>query len=698
MNLDKLLHPRGVAVIGASEKSGFGRDTCQNIIDYTKDLSKVYFVNPGRDQVFGRPCYKSILDVPAEVDLAILCTPQAAINDLLKQAAQKGCGAAVVFASGYAETGPDGRQAQAELVKLCEELDLAMMGPNCAGFANYIDDVFSFAFLAEKRERRGSIGLVSQSGQICLAGLDVPNLGFSYLISSGNSASIKVEEYLEFLVDDEDTKVVAAYIEGIVKPEVFIRALEKAAAKKKPVVILKSGRSQKGSQLAASHTGSLAGSDNAIDAVFKRYGVVRVDDIQELLGAASMFANLPMLPTAGKVAMLNVSGGEAGVSADMGLLYDVDYADLSDATTQGLRDMLPSYSTPSNPLDMTASIAYDPDRLCRGMELFMQEPEVGAVIVCYTVTEDIFDTTIPCLVAGIEKAKSSPWCNKPIIWAPFVEHTRNQETVEKLTEMQVPLLPSGVYSFKLLARLMEFADFTSRGERPQVSLPEGTRPKGRKAYAEFDSKMILHRNGIGDDDLAVVRSVDEARQALERFGAPVVMKINSPDILHKSDVGGVLLNIKTPGEAAVAYEKMMADLSVKCPGAFLDGALVQKMLKPGLEFIIGVNNDPQFGPMIMTGLGGVFVEVFKDIQLSPAPISKTEALALLSRLRGYKLLTGYRGESKMDVAALAELIAKVSDFAAARRDEILELDLNPVFVYPEGQGVGLVDALLITAI
>lgn len=696
MNLDKLLRPRGLAVIGASEKSGFGRDTCQNILDYTKDLDKVYFVNPGRDQVFGRPCYKSILDVPAEVDLAVICTPQGTINDVLKDAAKKKCGAAVIFASGYAETGPEGRRAQAELVQLCEELDLAMMGPNCAGFANYIDDIFSFAFLAEKRERRGHIGLVSQSGQICLAALDIPNMGFSYIISSGNSATIKVEEYLEFLVDDPDTKVVAAYIEGVVKPEVFIRALEKAAAKKKPVVILKSGRSQKGSQLAASHTGSLAGSDNVIDAVFKRYGVIRVDDIQELMGAANLFANLPMLPTTGQVAMLNVSGGEAGVSADMGQLYDVNYADIGDETIRGLRDMLPGYSTPSNPLDMTASIAYDPDRLCRGMELFMAEPEVGAVIICYTVTKDIIDTTIPCLVAGIEKAKNSPWCRKPIIWAPFVEHTRNQTTVEKLIEMEVPLLPSGVYSFKLLAKLMEFAAFTRKGEPPKISLPGKSRPEVRRTYSEFDSKIMLRDNGIGGDDMAVARSAAEVRQAVERFAAPVVVKINSPDIPHKSDVGGVILNLKTQEEAAAAYDKMMADLAVKCPGAFLDGVLVQKMLKPGLEFIIGVNNDPQFGPMVMVGLGGVFVEIFKDVQLRPAPINKPEAKEMLSRLQGYKLLTGYRGGAKMDISALADLIVKVSEFAADRRDEVLELDLNPVFVYPEGQGVGLVDALLVT--
>ena len=696
MNLDKLLRPQGVAVIGASEKSGFGHDTCKNILDYTKDLDKVYFVNPGRDQVFGRPCYKTILDVPARVDLAIVCTPQAAVSDVLKQAAQKGCGAAVIFASGYAETGPDGRRAQDELVKLCEELNLAMMGPNCAGFANYIDDIFSFAFLAEKRERRGSIGLVSQSGQICLAGLDLPNMGFSYLISSGNSAAVKVEEYLEFLADDPDTKVVAAYIEGIAKPDIFIRALEKAAANKKPVVILKSGRSQRGSRLAASHTGSLAGSDSAIDAVFRRYGVIRVDDIQELLGAANLFANLSQLPTADKVAMLNVSGGEAGVSADLGMLYDVEYADLSPETVQGLRDMLPGYSTPSNPLDMTASIAYDPDRLCRGMELFMAEEEVGAVIICYTVTEDIFDATIPCLVAGIEKARNSAWCRKPIIWAPFVEHTRNRETMEKLIEMRVPLLPSGIYSFKLLARLMDFAAFTRKGEKPRVSLPGRNRPEGRKTCSEFESKMILHRSGLGGDDLTVARSADEVRQALERFGPPAAMKINSPDIPHKSDVGGVVLNLVTPREAAAAYEKMMADLTVKCPDAFLDGVLVQKMLKPGLEFIIGVSNDAQFGPMIMVGLGGVFVEIFKDVQLRPAPVSPSEALDMISRLRGHKLLTGYRGGAKMDIPALADLIVKVSDFAAERRDEVLELDLNPVFVYPEGEGVGLVDALLVT--
>ena len=318
MEIGALLKPDKICVIGASEKSGFGGDTCRNVIEYMREGS-YYFVNPRRDEVFGKPCYRTVEEVPGSFDLAVICTPQGTVEELLKSSRAKGAGAAVVFASGYKEIGSaQGRENQERLTRLCKELDMALMGPNCAGFVNYTDGVYPFAFLSESRDRKGTVGVVSQSGQICLSLMDSPGMKFSYVISSGNSAVVRMEDYLEFLVEDESTKVVAMYLEGVQNVPQFLDCLKRAAMKRKPVVILKAGRSEKGGRLAASHTGSLSGADAVFDAVFRKYGVIRVDDVEELMAVSMMFSILPGLPKRPGIASMNLSGGETGVCADVG--------------------------------------------------------------------------------------------------------------------------------------------------------------------------------------------------------------------------------------------------------------------------------------------------------------------------------------------------------------------------------------------
>lgn len=694
MNLNKLLKPKSIAVIGASERAGFGGDTCRNILDYRKDLSRVYFVHPKRESVFGHPCHNSLDAIEDTIDLAIICTPQSTVEDILKQAAQKGCGGAVVFASGYSETGAEGKQRQENLVALCDKLDIALMGPNCAGFANYVDNVFSFAFLTEKRERKGKIGLISQSGQICLSALDSPNLGFSYLISSGNSANIKVEDYIRFLVEDEDTSVVAAYLEGIAKADVFVDALKKAAEKKKPVVILKSGRSQKSSELAASHTGSLSGSDKAIDAVFDKFGVIRANDVQELLSTASLFSTLNGLPAGTRYAALNVSGGEAGITADIAHLNSVELSDLSEAAKAELNAIMPSYATANNPLDMTASLAYDPERLAQAIGILAKQDNVDVILIGYTITLEIIDTTVPSIINGIALAKEAG-LTKPVLWLPFVEHTKNQVCADDLYAMQVPILPSGMSGMNVLGHLDSFVRYDNQTRTLDLLVSEEEESKGTISFSESESMKLLSDSGLDIPESAVVSNLNEVERICDEMGFPLVLKIDSPDILHKSDIGGVKLNIKDKAEAIEAYKEILRNAKIHCPDARINGVLFRPMAKKGMEMIVGVNNDKQFGPMIMIGLGGVFVEVFKDTALYPAPLSKAEAGKMLKSLKGYKLLNGYRGGERCDIDALEDFIVGISEFAADNRNSLKELDINPVFVYPENQGLEIIDALVI---
>ena len=696
MDLTKLLKPKSVAVIGASEKEGFGGDVCRNILTYMEDRSHVYFIHPKRDQVFGVPCYKNVSDVPGNVDMMVICTSQKTVIPLLREGAAKGCGGAVVFASGYGEVGTDqGRANEKELMDTAKELGIAVMGPNCAGFVNYVDNVQAFAFISDKRDRKGSVGVVSQSGQLCLSLMDCPGMRFSYSISAGNGKIVQMEDYMDFLVEDENTKVVSVYIEGVKNADKFAAVLKKAADKRKPVVILKAGRSAKGGAIAASHTGSLSGSDASFDAVLKKFGAIRVDDLEELMAMSLMLSTLKQMPKQATFASMNLSGGETGICADVGSLNGIEYPDFTKETLASLKEQLPSYASPNNPLDMTASLSYDADLYAGALRTVMDDPNIGMVLIGYTLLLEIADPAIHYMYQGIEKVVKEKGENcKPIAMIPFAENTRNAEYQEKLFNIGVPVLPPTVYAFKILRHLADFISYTP--ENKSLSLAVGQK-KSDETYAlsEHDSKKELGAYGVPVPKEVIVTSAEEAAEFAKNTKEALVMKVESADILHKSDVGGVKLNIHGPEEAVQAYNEIMESVSSKRPDAKINGILTVPMLKSGVEMIIGVNNDPQFGPMVMVGMGGVFVELFKDVALYPAPISKAEALDMLRSLKSFKLLNGYRGGAKCDIDALCDTIVSIADFASANRDTLKELDINPLFVYPEGEGVGVADALVV---
>ena len=696
MNLNKLLKPTSVAVIGASEKEGFGGDVCRNILSYVEDRSHVYFIHPKRDSVFGVPCYKSISDVPENVDLMVICTSQKTVIPLLQEGAKKGVGGAVVFASGYGEVGTaEGKQNEAELIAAAKELDIAVMGPNCAGFVNYIDNVQAFAFISAKRDRKGSVGVVSQSGQLCLSMMDDPGMRFSYNISAGNGKIVQMEDYMDFLVDDEDTKVVSIYIEGVKNADKFAAVLKKAAEKRKPVVILKAGRSAKGGAIAASHTGSLSGSDASFDAVLKKFGAIRVDDLEELIAMSLMLSTMKRMPEKATFASMNLSGGETGICADVGSLNGIEYPDFTEETLKKLKEQLPSYASPNNPLDMTASLSYDADLYAGALRTVMDDPNIGMVLIGYTLLLEIADPCIHYMYKGIEKVVQEKGGNcKPIAMIPFAENTRNPEYQEKLFQIGVPVLPPPVYAFKLLRHLADFIAYEPETKTLELAVGH---PKSEEtqALSEHESKQELKVYGVPVPDEVIVTSKEEAAQFAKNHPDPVVMKVESADILHKSDVGGVKLNVCGPEAAEKAYEEIMESVTAKRPDAHINGILTVPMLDAGVEIIIGVNNDPQFGPMIMVGMGGVFVEVFKDVALYPAPLKEEEALEMLKSLKSFKLLNGYRGTEKCDIKALCQTIVAISNYAQANKDVLKELDINPLFVYPEGKGVGVADALIV---
>lgn len=695
MNLIKLLKPKKIAVIGASEREGsFGGDTCRNILDFS-DPSKYYFVNPNREMIFGQKCYPTLDSLPEEIDLSIICTPQGAVLNVLHQASKKGCGGAVVYASGYSETGDQqGKEAESALIAACKELDIALLGPNCGGFINYIDDVYSFAFLAEKRDRKGSIGLISQSGQLCLSLMDNPKGNFSYVISAGNSSIVKVEEYLNFLVDDDDTKVIALYLEGVSDPSIFTKALRKAALKRKPIVVLKTGRSDKGAKIAASHTGSLSGADKTFDAIFKKFGVIRVDDMEELLSASHLFSTINTLPTKARFAALSVSGGESIITADTGSLQGIDFPDFQADTLSKLTAMLPSYATPNNPLDMTASLSYDSEKYAGALRAVMEDPNIDVLLLGYTLLLKVVDPCIYFMIEGIEKVVHEGY-NKPIIMMPFIENTRDPESAKKLEKLGVPILPPAMYAMSLLRKFSDFISYDPAVHSLDLALPSSCESGHGQFLSEHESKQLLAEAGISIPKEKIVKTKEEALEFARQLQFPLVMKIESRDIPHKSDVGGVKLNLQSEEDVMMAYQEIMGNVALHAPKAKINGILIQEMLPKGTEIIVGINNDPSFGPMVLCGLGGVFVEIFKDASLYPAPLNHQEARQMITSLKAFPLLNGYRGSKKLDLDALANLIVKIADFAVKNKDRIKEVDINPVFLYEEGKSYSIADALVL---
>ena len=690
MNLEKLLRPKSVAVIGASDKPGFGLSTCENLIRSHRQ-EDIFFVHPKRESVLGKKCYKSIADLPQQVDMCIILLNKSLVISTLEQAAACGCKAAIVYASGYGETGD--KEAEKELRETAERLDMAVMGVNCAGYISNNDDLFPFGMIVKRDARPGNIAIISQSGKICLNMMQVDYLNFSYLISAGNCSCIMVEDYISYLIDDPGTKVIGLYLEGVKDPEKFADVLRRAAEIRKPIVILKVGRSEAGSRVASSHTGSLSGSDKAFDALCRKFGIIRVDDIEELVQMCHMLSVMPELPAIPTISAMCLSGGETGVCADVGTLNGLEYPAFTEETLAKLTELLPDYASPANPLDMTATLSHDGPKYAEVIKAIMQDPNVGMVLCGQTVLphqseEDvIYPMSDGMVIAANERIK-------PVAVINFFNCDRDPVIRAKLEKAGVALLPAPGTAFKLLRHLMDMVKYKPEEKTLTLAVPHPA-ANGRVALSEYDSKMELQDFGVKVPYSEVVKSEEQLERVCCEVSYPCVAKIESADILHKSDIGGVKLNLNNAMELREAYREVLKNAAERAPEAKINGVLVQPMLPKGVEVILGVNVDPQFGPMVLCGLGGVFVEVFKDVALYPAPLNKGEAMDMLRSLKGYKMLTGYRGGEKCDVDALADLMVQVSEYAVANRDTLCEMDLNPVFVYGEGKGVEIADAVII---
>lgn len=695
-DLNYLLRPRSIAIVGVTDKPGtYGLRSATNIVNSAIG-EHVYYVNPKRDELLGRKCYHSISEIPEAIDCAVLCVPKKAVCSCIEEAGACGVKAAVVFASGFSEEqSSEGRALESELAAIAKKYDMAIGGPNTSGIVNKLDNISMFVGPANFKDEpiKSGTAIVSQSGFISGNLNDVMRDYLAYAVGSGNGSITRLEDYIEFFLEDPRVNSIGIYLEGLKDAASFIRSLEKAHRAKKPVIILKSGQSEKGAKAAASHTGNLAGSFASFSAVFEKFGVISVNTLEEFVSTCKIFCvSGGRLPRTARIASINFSGGENTLCADLCERLGIQFAQYSAETIQAMQQYLPEFATAANPLDATTGLFSDAEKVKALLRVIEKDPDVGLITFGseFSLRKEFKDQTIISVMDELYKEGFS----LPVYVIPSFEGPRYKEFTDRLEANGVPFLSTGEIGYRSLKNVCDFISQMDLDISPAMALHPNKKSSVKKALSEYESKLKMKEYGIPVPGQQLVKSEGELDEALATMAYPVVLKVSSPDILHKTEAGAVKLNVKSPEEAHMAYASIMANCKAYKADAVIEGIMVQEMAPSGLEMIVGISDDAQFGQMLLAGLGGISVELFKDVVLMPCPVTKDEALKSLTKLKAYKLLTGFRGSSKKDVDALAELMVKISIYAMENRETLAELDLNPVFVYDEGKGCCAVDALI----
>lgn len=710
MNLQKLLKPRVMAVIGANDRSGsFGNYTAVNALQ-NDETRRVYLVNAKSEIVLGQKAYKSISELPEVPDCIMIATPKPTVEPLLEEAGKLGVGAAIIVAAGYSEEGTaQGEADESRLMEIAKRYDMAIMGPNCTGFVNNIDKVKLWGMGGtefDMKTRKTGVAFFAQSGTMAIHSLSWAHNDVSYVFSMGNSSMVTTEDLLEYVLEEEEVRIISIYLEGARDGERMLRCFARARELGKPVILHAVGMSQKGAAAAASHTGNLASSRGVYRGICEKYGVILVESIDEFLSATNtMSALMKKPPKGGNVSAVNGSGGENAVAADLCELYGVPLPDYEPETIAKLREILPSFSNPKNPLDITA-ITDDVNETMRKIFTIVGNDKNVDMIICSIATfaepneKDIQQAQVMGESLNERYARPIRWYveqefSVPIVVIPMTEDRRDAKWRALLKESGVPIMGNSLVGYKVLGEVSRY--FSYRAKEHHIELGEAkAKKKGeRHALTEYESRARLEQAGVRFPHQALARSQEELVEIVNGMTGPLVMKISSPDIQHKTEAGGVILNVNGARAAAAAYDKILSSCGAHRPGARLDGVLVQEMAPKGTEMIVGISRDSQFGPVVMTGMGGVFVEVFQDVSMSLCPVSKAEAMKMINGLKAAKLLNGYRGGEALDKDALADVIVSLSEYAYQHRDTICEVDINPVFVYDEGKGAIAVDALVV---
>lgn len=708
VELDPFFYPSSIAIIGASENMIKPSGIPLNLLILFNYAGEIYPVNPKYKQLGGWKCYPSVSDIDEPVDLAIVAVPAAVTMESLRQCADKGVKAAIIFTSGFAEVGESGRAVQEEISRLARDSGMRILGPNCLGVVNiYNGSAASFMFHDKPKDLYypETLSYITQSGglgAIIFQMVLQHSVGCNYFVSTGNEADVNFAEVLSYLVGREEVKLIGGYIEGLPQDgRLFMEACHDALKKQKLVTFQKVGRTAVGAGAAASHTGALVGEDRVYDGVFKQFGAVRADDVEQMNALITLHA-AGRLPAGKNIGVITISGGGGVVVADKCPDYGLEVVRLTETTQESLREFFPSYGAVANPVDLTSAIFVDGALFQRAIRTVMEDPLVDMGAFFYNLQ-------MPDLEAAEKIIDIYRSTDKPLViftWPTGQDYAVTAK--EKMIRAGVPVVehvPSGLWALSALAdwalRTKQVPSFPvyrpgreCKQARKTIALSAG---EGRRILTESQSKELLQAYGIPVTRETLARSAPEAADAAAAIGFPVVLKIESPDISHKTEAGGVLLNLADAEAVREGYGVIVKRAREYNPAASIDGVLVQEMLPPGLEVILGVKRDPVFGPTILFGLGGIFVELLKDVSVRTAPLREEDARAMLEEIKGKALLDGVRGEPPRDREALLSIMMKLSRLAVELGDQITELDINPLMVYAAGEGAVAADALVVLA-
>ncbi|MBD8545157.1 acetate--CoA ligase family protein [Sphingomonas sp. CFBP 8760] len=694
-SLDRLLRPRSIAIVGASDKPGaLGASVLTNL-ERQGYAGDIHLINPKRDMIGGRACINSIADLPDGVDAAVLAIPRVAVLDTVRALAARGVGAAIIFSAGFAEGGAEGMAEQQELARIADAAGMVIEGPNCLGLVNFVDGIpLTFVELPPVKIDGGKrIGIVSQSGAMAaVLGVSLISraLPLSFSVSTGNEAASGVEDYVDYLIDHDDTRVIAMIVEQFRKPARFLDAARRARAAGKHIVLLHPGQSSAARESAATHTGAMAGDYAVMRTLVQRAGVIFAETLEELADIAEIALRCATLPQGG-TAVIVESGAFKALTLDFCEQIGLSLPAIHDADSPALRATIPDFVPVSNPLDVTAQGLVDPDLYRRTIAALVDDDRFGTIIVPLIQTDPgTSRIKFPTIAAAIRDMTPA----KPVIVVGLDEGAEVPAAyIDELRALGVPYFPTTERVYRAVKRLSDHAarDFATADGAP-TPLPALADAGG--VVPEYRAKALLGPLGIPFPQATLATTAAEALAAAEAMGWPVVLKAQSTDLSHKSDAGGVIVGLADPAALAAGWDRLAANIAHHRPGLILDGVLVEKMGERGTELIVGARNDPEWGPVILLGFGGVMAELLHDVRLVPHDLTRAAIVAELRQLKSAALFDGFRGSPALDVDAVADIVIAVGRLLAAE-PAIREIDLNPVLVYPVGKGAVALDALML---
>lgn len=687
------LSPKSIAVIGASDKRGsVGATITSNIINGFKGI--VYPISPSREQVFYKKAYKTVLDVPKPIDLAVIVIKNTLVAQVLEECGKKKIKGVIIITAGFKEVDEEGAKREEEIKSIAKRYNVQIIGPNCLGVMNLDPKTMMNSTFLKVTPKSGTIALVSQSGAICAALVEdasAQGIGFSAVVSLGNKAVMSEVDILKILAEHKQTKVIVMYLEDMGNGQEFLKVCKKITRKlKKPVLVLKSGRSPEGAKAAMSHTGALMGSDEIYDAILKQSGAIRVDTMEELFDYATAFSKQP-LPLGGDLVIVSNAGGPAIISTDACSKMNIKMADIT-SISKKIDSVIPPWGSSRNPVDIVGDADFN--RFSNVLDRVLAHPKVGSVVSMCTPSGTLnYDKLADVIVAMSKKYKKT-------MLASLMGLDEGITNKEILAEGNIPYYNYAEGAIRTLAAMIRFSNWV-RAPVGKVTKFKVNRLKARKIFdkvrsdgrtnlLEEEGLEVLKAYGLPLPSSALACDAAQAIKIAKKIGYPVVMKIASPQIIHKSDAGGVMVNLKNDEEIESAFDTIVGNAKKYDKKAEIKGVLIVEMVKGGKELIIGSKHEPGFGPVIMLGMGGIYVEVLKDVTFKLAPVTDRESDDMIASIRTQKLLKGVRGEKPSDIEKLSECIQRlsqlVSDFG-----EIKELDLNPVLVMEKGRGCRILD-------